>query len=100
MRQTLTILALAGLFGFVVLSNVSRAGCHLHGNACAGQHKKHETPECFKRCFARWDACREKFDLNKCISKACTKLPVIYTSPPCVAPMIVVPQVAPSAQGY
>jgi hypothetical protein len=99
MRQILTTLTLAGLFSFVVLSNVSNAGCASHGNACAPKRQPCQPSERCKRAFARWDACREKFDINKCISNACSKPATIYTSAPCAGPVIPTPQGAPSGQG-
>jgi hypothetical protein len=78
MRRALTTLALAVLFGPLMLSNVTRAGCPHHA---ARAHPPCRTPECVTRCFARWDACREKFGekfdkavnppwLQACVKKA------------------------------
>lgn len=98
MRQILTTLALAGLFSFLVLSNVSLAGCPPHGDPCAPKHEPCHAPERCKRFFARWDACREKFDINKCFS--CFNGEPVILATPCAAPVGPTPQGAPSGQAY
>ena len=70
MRRTLTTLALALLFGPLVLSNVTRAGCPPHA---AHAHPPCRAPEWVTKCFTKWDACREKFGekFDKAINPPC-----------------------------
>jgi hypothetical protein len=99
MRRILTTLALAALLSAVFLSNAVRAGCPAHGNACAPKHQKCEPPQWCKNCFARWDARREKCDINKCISK-CYKTPTTCSSNDYAKPVVSSWQTGPSGQAY
>lgn len=106
MRHILTTLAIAGLFGSVILSNESRAGCAPTGAACATcPAPKHPPCQASERClkhFARWDACREKWDekIDKFFNPTCCQKGAVFAVTPCAVPVYTCPQVVPSGQGY
>jgi hypothetical protein len=106
MRRIVITLALAGLFGSLVLSNASQAaGCPQHGHGCATPHRK-QTPCISEHCkqhFARWDACREKIAdrIDKCFNPTwCQKgyIGVLQSPAPCAGPVAPSSQVAPTGQ--
>lgn len=76
MRRICMTLGLAGLFGSVLCSGVSRAGCNTGEAGCpAPAAKKCQTPPWCAERFARWDACREKVTdpIHKFFNPPCVK---------------------------
>ncbi len=109
MRRAVMTLALAGLLGSPVLSNVSLAGCPPKGDACAPKpkHAPCHAPERCKKYFAKWDACREKFDkkIDNLFNPTWCQKGATYALAPCAVPAAPsppaapTPQAAPSGQG-